>query len=122
MRLLVRTILVDGEFWRTPAAVKPFAVTPLFPLPGTATSISRRSFLQGTTSFVAAALLSTRARGVVASSPRFSNYPFSLGVASGDPSLTGVVLWTRLAPDRASREAECLWNRWRFPGRWRKTR
>jgi phosphodiesterase/alkaline phosphatase D-like protein len=57
---------------------------------------------------VAAALLSTRARGAVASSPRFSNYPFSLGVASGDPSPDGVVLWTRLAPDRASREAECL--------------
>jgi alkaline phosphatase D len=79
--------------------VKPNSVTtPLFPLPGAATSISRRSFLQGTTSFVAAALLSTRARGAVASSPSFSNYPFSLGVASGDPSHDGVVLWTRLAP------------------------
>jgi alkaline phosphatase D len=72
--------------------------TPLFPLPAAATRISRRSFLQGTTSFVAAALLSTRARGAVASSPRFSNYPFSLGVASGDPSPDGFVLWTRLAP------------------------
>lgn len=25
-------------------------------------------------------------------------YPFTLGVASGAPSATGVVLWTRLAP------------------------
>jgi alkaline phosphatase D len=25
-------------------------------------------------------------------------YPFKLGVASGDPTATGVVLWTRLAP------------------------
>ncbi len=30
---------------------------------------------------------------------RFSDYPFSLGVASGDPLPDGVVLWTRLAPD-----------------------
>src|SRR5688500_7073131 len=30
---------------------------------------------------------------------RFSAYPFSLGVASGDPLPDGVVLWTRLAPD-----------------------
>ena len=31
--------------------------------------------------------------------PRFSDYPFKLGVASGDPAPDGVVLWTRLAPD-----------------------
>ena len=31
--------------------------------------------------------------------PRFSAYPFTLGVASGSPSSDGVVLWTRLAPD-----------------------
>ena len=31
--------------------------------------------------------------------PRFSGYPFKLGVASGDPAPDGVVLWTRLAPD-----------------------
>ena len=30
---------------------------------------------------------------------RVSDYPFTLGVASGDPSPDGVVLWTRLAPD-----------------------
>lgn len=29
----------------------------------------------------------------------FINYPFSLGVASGDPLPDGVVLWTRLAPN-----------------------
>jgi alkaline phosphatase D len=29
----------------------------------------------------------------------FPSYPFSLGVASGDPRPDGVVLWTRLAPD-----------------------
>lgn len=30
---------------------------------------------------------------------KFSQYPFSLGVASGDPRPDSVVLWTRLAPD-----------------------
>lgn len=30
--------------------------------------------------------------------PRFETTPFSLGVASGDPTQTSVVLWTRLAP------------------------
>jgi alkaline phosphatase D len=31
--------------------------------------------------------------------PRFASYPFSLGVASGDPLPDGMLLWTRLAPD-----------------------
>jgi alkaline phosphatase D len=31
--------------------------------------------------------------------PRFSAYPFSLGVASGYPSPDGFVVWTRLAPE-----------------------
>lgn len=30
--------------------------------------------------------------------PSFADTPFTLGVASGDPTPTGVVLWTRLAP------------------------
>ncbi len=30
--------------------------------------------------------------------PRFADNPFTLGVASGDPTPTGVMLWTRLAP------------------------
>jgi alkaline phosphatase D len=30
--------------------------------------------------------------------PRFADYPFSLGIASGDPTATSVMLWTRLAP------------------------
>lgn len=30
--------------------------------------------------------------------PKFSDYPFQLGVASGDPDPHGFVLWTRLAP------------------------
>jgi alkaline phosphatase D len=31
--------------------------------------------------------------------PRFSDNPFNLGIASGDPLPDGVVLWTRLAPE-----------------------
>ncbi len=31
--------------------------------------------------------------------PRFSAYPFALGVASGSPRADGIVLWTRLAPE-----------------------
>ena len=31
--------------------------------------------------------------------PSFASNPFTMGVASGDPSADGVVLWTRLAPD-----------------------
>src|SRR5215218_5351794 len=30
--------------------------------------------------------------------PIFNTYPFTLGVASGDPLPDGIVLWTRLAP------------------------
>ena len=43
-------------------------------------------------------------RAGIASGPAFgqagdADNPFTLGVASGDPRPTGVVLWTRLAPD-----------------------
>ena len=71
--------------------------TPLYPLPH-AQSLSRRSFLAGSASFAAAALSSNMAHGAVFAAPKFSAYPFTLGVASGDPLPDGVVLWTRLAP------------------------
>ncbi|NNC09774.1 alkaline phosphatase, partial [Corallococcus exiguus] len=31
--------------------------------------------------------------------PRFASTPFTLGVASGDPTADGMVLWTRLATE-----------------------
>ncbi len=37
---------------------------------------------------------------IAAGAPRFADYPFKLGVASGDPHPDGVVIWTRLAPIR----------------------
>ena len=30
--------------------------------------------------------------------PRWADYPFPLGIASGDPTPKGVMIWTRLAP------------------------
>lgn len=71
--------------------------TPLYPLTGDA-SLTRRSFLAGSASFAAAALLSTRASGATTKGVSFPAYPFALGVASGDPLPDGMVLWTRLAP------------------------
>src|SRR5712691_11146554 len=50
----------------------------------------RRSFLQ--TAGALALSYSLPLKG----QPRFSSYPFALGVASGYPSPDGVVLWTRL--------------------------
>ena len=53
---------------------------------------TRRNFIAGAaaTAFAAPALL--RAQG-------WRRYPFSLGVAAGDPASDGFVIWTRLAPE-----------------------
>ena len=60
--------------------------------------INRRELLVG---FGGAAglLLLKPYEGLLLARPRFAANPFTLGVASGDPTPTGVVLWTRLAPD-----------------------
>lgn len=50
---------------------------------------------------VARPLVSTSLRA----EPSFGAYPFTLGVASGDPLPDGIVLWTRLAPDPLNAEA-----------------
>jgi alkaline phosphatase D len=59
--------------------------------------LSRRSFLVETAALSAAAVWSSRATGAVLQRSRFADHPFQLGVASGDPSPDGFVLWTRLA-------------------------
>ncbi|MEW9668289.1 alkaline phosphatase [Ammoniphilus sp. 3BR4] len=66
--------------------------------------MDRRGFLRATGKFAALSLGLTLAgtlQGprVIGAEPFFETYPFSLGVASGDPLPDGVVLWTRLAPD-----------------------
>ena|SRR5829696_2128652 len=58
-------------------------------------SIARRQFLTGAAGLLVAAAVPG---GAWAAPPKRLDDPFTLGVASGDPTPTGVVLWTRLAP------------------------
>ncbi|MDQ0220431.1 alkaline phosphatase [Peribacillus cavernae] len=66
-------------------------------------AMGRRNFLQGAGKIAGLSLGLTIAQSMgryeVNAAPKFSDYPFTLGVASGDPLSDGVVLWTRLAPD-----------------------
>lgn len=61
--------------------------------------VERREFLRYVAMVSAIPTLSLRGAERVETQPRFSDHPFTLGVASGDPEADGVVLWTRLAPD-----------------------
>ncbi len=67
------------------------------------TPMDRRQFLAATGAGVAATVVGARD---AAAAPRgvssFATDPFAMGVASGDPTSTSVVLWTRLAPDPVS--------------------
>ena len=64
------------------------------------TTLDRRRFLQRTWHGVSASLSLALVPGHLAIASRaFSDSPFTLGVASGDPTSDGIVLWTRLAPD-----------------------
>ena len=61
--------------------------------------VSRRLFLGYAAALAATPLLAEVARGQSATTrPTFASDPFTLGVASGDPDATSVVLWTKLAP------------------------
>ncbi len=59
--------------------------------------LSRRNFLTASSSLAAAAIWSSRA-SIARQNVKLSDHPFQLGVASGDPSPAGFVIWTRLAP------------------------
>lgn len=61
--------------------------------------LSRRELLNLAWKLGAAAILQPLAPVTAFAQPAFRNYPFSLGVASGDPWADSVVLWTRLAPE-----------------------
>ncbi|HQZ44656.1 MAG TPA: alkaline phosphatase D family protein [Usitatibacteraceae bacterium] len=61
-------------------------------------TVRRRAFLRHAFALAAAGFLAPVASRAQART-RFSAYPFSLGVASGSPSASGIVLWTRLAPE-----------------------
>jgi alkaline phosphatase D len=61
--------------------------------------ISRRTLLKTGGSFAASMALVGLAGGRAFAQASFDSDPFTLGVASGDPTPKGFVLWTRLAPD-----------------------
>ena len=58
-------------------------------------NVDRRGFLAGVAGVAA---LAAATAGQAEATTRRTDDPFTLGVASGDPTATGVVLWTRLAP------------------------
>lgn len=57
-------------------------------------SLSRRGLLLG----LGGGGLALSAGGQALAQPVFAEYPFQLGIASGDPMADGFVIWTRLAP------------------------
>jgi alkaline phosphatase D len=59
--------------------------------------VNRRHFLAGAT------LVGLAAPAIVRAQKLFRDFPFSLGVAAGDPASDGFVIWTRLAPDPMER-------------------
>ena len=61
--------------------------------------LNRRSFILGGLALYEASARPLIAAGAALQNQKFPVSPFTLGVASGDPSPDGVVLWTRLAPD-----------------------
>jgi alkaline phosphatase D len=61
--------------------------------------LSRRQLLNAAWKLGLAAVVQPVVPRRVMAQPIFMNYPFTLGVASGDPWPDGVVLWTRLAPE-----------------------
>ena len=61
--------------------------------------ITRRTLLRTGGTFAAGVTLVGAMGPQAFARPRFDVNPFSLGVASGDPTPNGVVLWTRLAPE-----------------------
>jgi alkaline phosphatase D len=61
-------------------------------------TLTRRGFLIGASACAGLAIAARYGCNPLAQ-PKFGMGPFSLGIASGDPTASGVVLWTRLAPD-----------------------
>ena len=60
--------------------------------------LDRRRFLQFGAGLAAMSSLALRPGNDAWAAPTFPSDPFSLGVASGDVTTRGAVLWTRLAP------------------------
>jgi alkaline phosphatase D len=79
-------------------------------------SVERRRFLKYAWSATAANLGLALLPGSQAHAKPLRDNPFKLGVASGDPTPTGIVLWTRLAPEPADPAAL---GRFPIPVHWR---
>ncbi|MFD2924700.1 alkaline phosphatase D family protein [Halobacillus naozhouensis] len=85
--------------------------------------MDRRGFIGATGKTAMATALaftipSSFAKDHAQASPKFSNYPFTLGVASGDPLPDGVVLWTRLAPEPFAKDGRGGMIQRNFPVHW----
>jgi alkaline phosphatase D len=61
--------------------------------------ITRRTLLRTGGSFAAGITLAGTLAARASAQASFTGNPFALGVASGDPTAHGVVLWTRIAPE-----------------------
>jgi alkaline phosphatase D len=62
---------------------------------------SRRNFLKSA-GFIGGVLLVHPQGSIVLAKPQYKSFPFSLGVASGEPYPDSVVIWTRLAAESLS--------------------
>ena len=65
------------------------------------TAVTRRGFVAGGLAMAGMpyARLLAQSSGAAPAPLKLGTTPFTLGIASGDPSPDGVVLWTRLAPE-----------------------
>ena len=61
--------------------------------------ITRRTLLRTGGSFAAGITLAGTLAARASAQASFASDPFALGVASGDPTAHGMVLWTRIAPE-----------------------
>ena len=66
--------------------------------------LSRRTFILGSAAAAGAVALPFGA--LSASAATVTPYPFTLGIASGDPAPDSVVLWTRLAPSPTNADGQ----------------
>ncbi len=72
------------------------------------TRVSRRTLLRTGGSLAAGAVLMGRTSPARAAPPFNADRPFSLGVASGDPTPDGFVLWTRLLPEGSALDGSAM--------------
>jgi alkaline phosphatase D len=78
-------------------------------------SVGRRAFLAASTSSLLVASRGWSSDEIIRKNASFSSNPFTLGVASGDPDSTSLVIWTRLAPnplEGGGMPAEAIAVRW----------